>query len=59
MPVLHARRNPNYVTSMDLLGRSAPVLDQALAGCDDQGLADRMRMPAGAGALMVLLLFDR
>src|SRR5262249_18307852 len=45
MPMLFARRKPDYVSRSDFLDRTAPVLRPTDAGGDDQSLAERMRMP--------------
>ena len=50
VPVLLARREPDDIAGPDLLDRAALALDPAAAGRDDQRLAERMRVPGGAGA---------
>ena len=50
VPVLLARREPDHVAGPDLLDRSTLALNPAAAGRDDQGLAERMGVPRGAGA---------
>src|SRR5208337_2412517 len=50
VPVLLARRNPDDVARPDLFDGTAPALRPSEAECDDQDLAERMRMPGGAGA---------
>ena len=47
---LHAGRDPDDVAGPDLLDRAALALHPAGAGGDDQRLAQRMRVPGGAGA---------
>src|SRR6185437_11531805 len=47
VPVLLARREPDHVTRPDFLDRAALALHPAEARGDDQGLAERMRMPGG------------
>ena len=41
---------PDDVAGADFLDRAALALDPAAAGGDDQGLAQRMRVPGGARA---------
>ncbi len=50
VPVLLARREPDHVAGADFLDRAAFALHPAAAGGDDQDLAERMRVPRGAGA---------
>ena len=50
MPVLLARREPDDVAGADLLDRAALALHAAEAGGDEQRLAERVRVPRGAGA---------
>src|SRR3712207_283417 len=50
VPVLLARREPDHVTRADLPDRPALALGPAASGGDDQGLAERMGVPGGAGA---------
>ena len=50
VPVLLARRDPDDVTGANLLDRAAFALDAAATRGDDEDLAERMRMPRGAGA---------
>ena len=50
VPVLLAGSEPDHVAGMDLLYRAALALGPAAAGRDDQRLAERMRVPGGAGA---------
>ena len=50
MPVLLAGREPDHIAGADFLDRSALALRPAAAGGDDQRLAERVRMPCGAGA---------
>src|SRR5271154_7625304 len=50
MPVLLAWRKPDHITRSDFLDRPAPTPCPAKACCHDQSLAERMRMPCGAGA---------
>src|SRR5687767_9240916 len=50
MPMFLARREPGHVSGADLLNGPTLTLNQAVAGRDDQGLAQRMRVPRGAGA---------
>src|SRR5215469_1893456 len=45
MPVLHARRNPDYVALANLLNRPSPLLNPPCAVRDNQDLAERVRMP--------------
>src|SRR3979490_532980 len=50
MPMPHARGDPDHVAGADLLDRTTLALHPAGAGRDDQGLAQRMRVPCGAGS---------
>jgi hypothetical protein len=50
VPVLLARREPDDVARPDLLDRSAPALGAPDALGDEQGLAERVGVPVGAGA---------
>src|SRR3981081_3831505 len=50
MPMLQAKRKPDYITGPNFLDRAALTLNPAQARDDDQCLAERMRMPGGAGA---------
>lgn len=50
MPVLFTRREPHHVAGADLAQFSAPALGEAAAGGDDQGLAERVRVPGRARA---------
>ena len=50
VPVLLAGRKPDDVAGPDFLDRAALALRPAAAGGDDQGLAERMGVPGGAGA---------
>src|SRR6266545_4534096 len=45
MPMLLARRAPNYVARPDLPDRAAPALHEAAAGRHDERLTQRMRVP--------------
>src|SRR5579863_7190992 len=49
MPMLLAGWKPDHVPGADFLDRTAQTLRQAGTGGDDQGLAERMRMPGRAG----------
>ena len=48
--MLLARRKPHHVTRANFLDRPALALEPSRAGSDDQGLAERMRVPRGARA---------
>src|SRR3981081_2237683 len=50
MPMLQATRKPDYIAGPNFLDRAALTLNPAQARDDDQCLAERMRMPGGAGA---------
>src|SRR5579864_4864800 len=50
VPVLLAGREPDHVAGPDLLDRSAFALGPAAARGDDEGLAERMRVPCGPRA---------
>jgi hypothetical protein len=50
VPMLLARGEPDDVAGPDFLDRSALALRPAATGEDDQGLAQRMRVPRGPGA---------
>src|SRR5689334_8173077 len=50
VPMLLARREPDHVAGTDLLGRTAVALYPAATRRDDQGLAQRVGVPRGAGA---------
>ena len=50
VPVFFARRKPDHVAGADFLDRAAPALHAPAAGGHDQGLAQRVSMPGGAGA---------
>ena len=45
MPVLLAGREPDHIAGPDFLNRTSPALCPAATGGDDQGLAERMRVP--------------
>src|ERR1700683_812189 len=47
MPVLLARREPDYIARVDLLHLPAPTLRPAATGRDDESLPEWMRMPSG------------
>src|SRR6266508_6332740 len=49
MPMLQAGRKPDHITGPNFLDRPALALNPAAAGHDNQSLAERMRMPGGAG----------
>ncbi len=49
VPVLLPGRKPDHITGPEFIDRSALALNPAAAGCDDQSLAERMRVPGGAG----------
>src|SRR5690348_1078291 len=50
VPMLLVGREPDDIAWADFLDRAAFALDPAAAGGDDQGLAERMRVPRGARA---------
>ena len=50
VPVLFARREPDDIAGMDLLDGAALALSPATTRGDDEGLAEGMSMPRGAGA---------
>src|SRR5215207_5437215 len=50
VPVLNAWRKPDHVAGPDLLLQAAPLLHEAEARRDDEGLSDGMRVPSRAGA---------
>src|SRR5438046_5570168 len=50
MPMLLAGREPDHVTGVDFLNRSAFALGPAAARGDDESLTERMRMPCGPRA---------
>ena len=50
VPMFHARRNPDDVAGPDVLNGAVPFLHKADASRDDQGLAERVRVPGGASA---------
>src|SRR6185312_16682415 len=50
MPVLEARREPHDVAWPHLFDRPAIALHPAETRYDDQGLAERMRVPGGSRA---------
>jgi hypothetical protein len=45
VPMFLARREPDHVTRVDFLNRSAPALCPAATGRDDERLAERVRVP--------------
>ena len=45
VPVLFAGRDPDHVAGPDFLDGAAPALHATAAGCHNQGLAERMRVP--------------
>ena len=49
-PMLFARREPDDVTRANFLDRSSPTLHPAAAAGHDERLAQRVRVPRGAGA---------
>jgi hypothetical protein len=49
VPVLLPGRRPDHITGPEFIDRSALALNPATAGCDNQSLAERMRVPGGAG----------
>src|SRR6185369_10026171 len=50
MPMFLTRRNRDDVTLVNFLDLTAPLLDPAGARGHDQGLAQRVNVPVGAGA---------
>src|SRR6266404_3011548 len=50
VPMLLARWKPDYIAGTDFFDRSALALRPVKAGCDDEGLTERMGVPRGAGA---------
>jgi len=48
MPMLLARREPDHIAGMNLFNRTGLALRLAAAGCDNQGLTERMCVPRGA-----------
>src|SRR5260221_5286985 len=50
VPMFHAGRAPDDVAGPDFLDRAAPTLRPAKPERDDQGLAERVRVPGGTGA---------
>src|SRR5918995_320186 len=50
VPVLFVRRKPDHIARPDLFDRTALPLHPAQTRGDDQGLAERMRVPSGACA---------
>src|SRR4051812_37409289 len=50
MPMFLAGLEPNHISRTDLFDRSSFVLHPAEAEGDNQRLAERMRVPGGAGA---------
>src|SRR5260370_427753 len=48
LPVLLTGRKPHNITRGDFLDPAAPNLHPPAAGCDDQGLAERVGVPCGA-----------
>jgi hypothetical protein len=50
VPVLFAGREPDHVAWADFLDGTALPPCPAGAGCDDQGLTKRMRVPGSPGA---------
>src|SRR5882762_287814 len=48
MPVLLAGRTPNHVARPNFLDGFAPALGPSESRCDDQGLAERVRVPRRA-----------
>lgn len=49
VPMLFARCEPHHIPWPDFLNRAALTLSPATAKCDNECLAQRMRMPGGAG----------
>src|SRR5581483_2832558 len=50
VPVFLAWREPDHVTRSNVLDRTTPALDPAIAGCHDQRLAQRVGVPCGPSA---------
>ena len=50
VPVLFARREPDYVARPYFFYWSTPALDPSATGCDDERLAEGVGMPGGASA---------
>ena len=50
VPMFFAGRKPDDVAGLDVLDGAAPALGEAGAGGDDEGLAEGMGVPGGAGA---------
>ena len=50
MPMLFQRLEPDHVAGTNLLDGATFVLGPTAARGDDEGLAERMRMPCGARA---------
>ena len=50
MPVLLAGGKPHHVAGPNFFDRAAPTLRPAATACDNQRLAERMRVPRGACA---------
>src|SRR5947209_2063995 len=49
MPMLLTGRKPDHIAGPNLLDRAALALNPTAAGGDNQSLAERVRMPGGAG----------
>ena len=50
VPVFFAGWKPDDVAGPDVLDGAAPALGESSTGGDDEGLAERMSVPCGAGA---------
>src|SRR5260370_4474022 len=50
MPVLFPTREPHHIARPNFLDWTALALRPAAAGCDKQGLTERMCVPRGAGS---------
>jgi len=50
VPVLLAGRKPDDVARPNFFNRSSPALHPTKAGCDDEGLAQRVGVPGGSSA---------
>src|ERR1700683_245094 len=50
VPMLLTGRKPDNIARPDFLPRAAPTLHPSEPGGDNQRLAERMRMPGGAGS---------